>query len=66
MLWDDQSRPPQLAASSSSPSSSSDKTACWAFNVGWAPPTKAFMQIPNASLRRSIVNLVEQIAGPED
>jgi len=23
------------------------------------------MQIPNASLRRSIVNLVEQIAGPE-
>src|ERR1700674_1721557 len=28
--------------------------------------TKAFMQIPNASLRRSIVNLVEAIAGPED
>jgi transcriptional regulator with XRE-family HTH domain len=28
--------------------------------------TKAFMQIPNARLRRSIVNLVEQIAGPED
>jgi transcriptional regulator with XRE-family HTH domain len=28
--------------------------------------TKAFMQIPNAKLRRSIVNLVEQIAGPED
>jgi transcriptional regulator with XRE-family HTH domain len=28
--------------------------------------TKAFMQIPNAKLRRAIVNLVEQIAGPED
>jgi transcriptional regulator with XRE-family HTH domain len=28
--------------------------------------TKAFMQIPSASLRRSIVNLVEAIAGPED
>ena len=28
--------------------------------------TKAFMQIPNARLRRSIVNLVESIAGPED
>jgi transcriptional regulator with XRE-family HTH domain len=28
--------------------------------------TKAFMQIPNAKLRRSIVNLVEAIAGPED
>jgi transcriptional regulator with XRE-family HTH domain len=28
--------------------------------------TKAFMQIPNAQLRRSIVNLVEEIAGPED
>jgi transcriptional regulator with XRE-family HTH domain len=28
--------------------------------------TKAFMQIPNARLRRSIVDLVEQIAGPED
>jgi transcriptional regulator with XRE-family HTH domain len=28
--------------------------------------TKAFMQIPNAKLRRSIVNLVEQIAGPGD
>jgi transcriptional regulator with XRE-family HTH domain len=28
--------------------------------------TKAFMQIPNAKLRRSIVNLVEHIAGPED
>jgi transcriptional regulator with XRE-family HTH domain len=28
--------------------------------------TKAFMQIPNAKLRRSIVNLVEQLAGPED
>ena len=28
--------------------------------------TKAFMQIPNAKLRRSIVNLLEQIAGPED
>jgi transcriptional regulator with XRE-family HTH domain len=27
--------------------------------------TKAFMQIPNAKLRRSIVNLVEQLAGPE-
>jgi transcriptional regulator with XRE-family HTH domain len=27
--------------------------------------TKAFMQIPNAKLRRSIVNLVEAIAGPE-
>jgi hypothetical protein len=27
--------------------------------------TKAFMQIPNARLRRSIVNLVEAIAGPE-
>jgi hypothetical protein len=28
--------------------------------------TKAFMQIPNAQLRRSIVELVEAIAGPED
>ena len=28
--------------------------------------TKAFMQIPNAKLRRSIVNLVEQIADSED
>jgi len=28
--------------------------------------TKAFMQIPTASLRRSILNLVEAIAGPED
>jgi hypothetical protein len=28
--------------------------------------TKAFMQIPNAKLRRAVVNLVEQIAGPED
>jgi transcriptional regulator with XRE-family HTH domain len=28
--------------------------------------TKAFMQIPNAKLRRAIVNLVEQIAGSED
>jgi transcriptional regulator with XRE-family HTH domain len=28
--------------------------------------TKAFMQIPNANLRRSIVNLVEQIADSED
>jgi transcriptional regulator with XRE-family HTH domain len=28
--------------------------------------TKAFMQIPNAKLRRSIVNLVEQMAGPEE
>jgi transcriptional regulator with XRE-family HTH domain len=28
--------------------------------------TKAFMQIPNAKLRRSIVNLVEQIAASED
>jgi len=28
--------------------------------------TKAFMQIPNAKLRRSIVELVEAIAGPED
>ena len=27
--------------------------------------TKAFMQIQNAGLRRSIVNLVEEIAGPE-
>jgi len=27
--------------------------------------TKAFMQIPNAQLRRSIVDLVEAIAGPE-
>jgi len=27
--------------------------------------TKAFMQIPNAPLRRSIVDLVESIAGPE-
>jgi transcriptional regulator with XRE-family HTH domain len=27
--------------------------------------TKAFMQIPSAQLRRSIVNLVESIAGPE-
>jgi transcriptional regulator with XRE-family HTH domain len=28
--------------------------------------TKAFMQIPDPKLRRSIVNLVEQIAGPDD
>jgi len=28
--------------------------------------TKAFMQIPNAKLRRAIVNLVEQIADSED
>ena len=28
--------------------------------------TKAFMQIPNARLRRSIVDLVESIAGPEE
>jgi transcriptional regulator with XRE-family HTH domain len=28
--------------------------------------TKAFMKIPDPKLRRSIVNLVEQIAGPED
>jgi transcriptional regulator with XRE-family HTH domain len=28
--------------------------------------TKAFMQIPDPKLRRSIVNLVEQIARPED
>jgi len=28
--------------------------------------TKAFMQIPDPKLRRSIVNLVEQLAGPED
>jgi transcriptional regulator with XRE-family HTH domain len=28
--------------------------------------TKAFTQIPNANLRRSIVNLVEQIADSED
>ena len=28
--------------------------------------TKAFMQIPDTKLRRSIVNLVEQIAGSED
>jgi transcriptional regulator with XRE-family HTH domain len=28
--------------------------------------TKAFMQIPSASLRRSIVDLVEAIAGPDD
>jgi hypothetical protein len=28
--------------------------------------TKASMRIPNAKLRRAIVNLVEQIAGPED
>jgi transcriptional regulator with XRE-family HTH domain len=28
--------------------------------------TKAFMQIPNAKLRRSIVNLVEQLANSED
>jgi transcriptional regulator with XRE-family HTH domain len=27
---------------------------------------KAFMQIPNAKLRRSIVNLVEQLAATED
>jgi transcriptional regulator with XRE-family HTH domain len=27
--------------------------------------TKAFMRIPSAQLRRSIVNLVEEIAGPE-
>jgi transcriptional regulator with XRE-family HTH domain len=28
--------------------------------------TKAFMQIPNAELRRSIVNLIEQIADSQD
>jgi transcriptional regulator with XRE-family HTH domain len=28
--------------------------------------TKAFMRIPSAKLRRSIVNLVEEIAGPEE
>jgi transcriptional regulator with XRE-family HTH domain len=28
--------------------------------------TKAFMQIPNAKLRRAVVNLVEQIAGSDD
>jgi transcriptional regulator with XRE-family HTH domain len=28
--------------------------------------TKAFMQISNAKLRRAIVKLVEQIAGPDD
>ena len=28
--------------------------------------TKAFMQIRDAKLRRSIVNLVEQLAGPDD
>jgi transcriptional regulator with XRE-family HTH domain len=28
--------------------------------------TKAFMQIPNAKLRRAIVNLVEQLADSED
>ena len=28
--------------------------------------TKAFMRIPGAQLRRSIVNLVESIAGPEE
>jgi transcriptional regulator with XRE-family HTH domain len=28
--------------------------------------TKAFMQIPDAKLRRSIVSLVEQLAGPDD
>jgi transcriptional regulator with XRE-family HTH domain len=28
--------------------------------------TKAFVEIPSASLRRSIVNLVEAIAGPEE
>jgi transcriptional regulator with XRE-family HTH domain len=28
--------------------------------------TKAFMQIPNAKLRRAIVNLVEQLANSED
>jgi hypothetical protein len=28
--------------------------------------TKAFMKIPNAKLRRSIVNLVEQLAAIED
>jgi hypothetical protein len=28
--------------------------------------TKAFMQIPDAKLRRSIVDLVEQIADSED
>jgi transcriptional regulator with XRE-family HTH domain len=27
---------------------------------------KAFMQIPDAKLRRSIVNLVEKLAGPDD
>jgi transcriptional regulator with XRE-family HTH domain len=29
-------------------------------------PTNALMQIPDSKLPRSIVNLVEQIAGPED
>jgi transcriptional regulator with XRE-family HTH domain len=28
--------------------------------------TKAFMQIPDPKLRRSIVKLVDQIAGPDD
>jgi hypothetical protein len=28
--------------------------------------TKAFMRIPNAKLRRAIVNLVEQLADSED
>jgi transcriptional regulator with XRE-family HTH domain len=28
--------------------------------------TKAFMQIPDPKLRRAVVNLVEQIAGPDD
>jgi transcriptional regulator with XRE-family HTH domain len=28
--------------------------------------TKAFMQIPDPKVRRAIVNLVEQIAGPDD
>jgi transcriptional regulator with XRE-family HTH domain len=28
--------------------------------------TKSFMQIPDPKLRRSIVNLVERLAGPED
>jgi len=27
--------------------------------------TKAFTRIPSAQLRRSIINLVEEIAGPE-
>jgi hypothetical protein len=28
--------------------------------------TKAFMRIPDPKLRRSIVNLVEHLAGPDD